>query len=289
MSNGPVFPWQDPRPQAKQKLEAQRTTQQRQASPPKAKQPYESIPVYTDKFRATNYDKIQAVDLNFPFWGSPVYQLADKSLFCPGFVGPTYLTNPWDYIVINGVQLKNTTSKIPPALQKTPGRVEVVPGKAREFDKKKAPGRDGSRLTMHGLDLAEVSIKILIWTPEQFKILQQLWRELFPLQQKTVTKTKTKSGNEVFKTTERTPSVYSVSHPALDMHGINYLTFVAGTGPEDGPIARSKVFTIRAVEYFQVGTVNTTKTLTAEEPMGNLLLKSEGQEMPGASGKGGEP
>ena len=73
----------------------------------------------------------------------------------------------------------------------TPGIAEVKLTKYRDVDKnKKAAGNDGKRVTIHGIEPAEGEIELIIWTPQQWRMLKALWPVLFPGPQKfTTTKT----------------------------------------------------------------------------------------------------
>jgi len=178
--------------------------------------------------------------VSFQFWSQPVYKNADGTYWAPGFDGPTYASSAWDYVYI-GLPMSGTPL--------TPGIARVRVNKARNFDKKKAAGSDGARVTFHGVDPAQVDIEITIWTPEQLRQLSLMWPVLFP---------------QAYK---GTPPAFSVQHPAFTsgLHAIKSLQFISMEGPDIGHDRTGK-FTLRAIEYLQPGKANATNTATAPLP-----------------------
>lgn len=194
--------------------------------------PYAIQNPYTKQNTATPYANISN-RVAFQFWRSPVIQASDGTYQCPGFDGPTYASNPWDFVYI-GTTLSNPN---------TPGLCKVEIKRERERHNKKAAGADGTRVTFNGLVAAEVVIEFLIWTPEQLRQLAALWPLLFP---------------EAYK---GAPPAYDVAHPLFTIHKIKALQFHGGAGPVIDAQARG-VFTMKAVEYLPPKTINTTKTAT---------------------------
>src|SRR6516225_3918036 len=124
------------------------------------------------------------------FWGSPVYRnKTTGQLFCPGYTGNTFASAITDYVVIGDYT--------------TPGVCEVKCDKQREVDKKKIKGADGARITLAGLEPANVDIKIKIWTPQQLLELDKLRAIIFPGRQKV---TKTIVGGQASSRTTVTPN-----------------------------------------------------------------------------------
>lgn len=235
------------------------------------------------------------------FWGSPVLQANDGTLYCPGFIGNTYALSPTDYVTIGNYQ--------------TPGIAKVTCTKQREVDKKKIKGADGARITLSGLDPAVVEIRIKIWTPEQLRQLDILRSRIFPGPQNVTTTTSsgnnasrttvspqgttTTGANGVFSTTRgysstTIPTVgtvrktvtksttitqaYNCTHPTLKTHGVRSLIFTELQGPDDGDEIRTKVFVFKAMEFAQPKKgVNATVTPTSAQPKGSTLEDSNNQ------------
>ena len=184
--------------------------------------------------------QISGSTVPFEFWGDPVYQLLDGTLFCPGFTGLTYPKNVWDSVGFGLVPLPFGGGTV-----STPGIAMVSVEKRMGIDRKKPSGQDGARVTALGVDLAEIQIQLLIWTPEQLKVLNGLWPILMP-----------KAGKG-----QLTP--LGVYHPQFKTHDIKSLVVIGGRGPEPGPMALSKVFTILALEFMPPGKSNVTHTPVA--------------------------
>ena len=165
----------------------------------------------------------------FDFW-APVFTDNNGKLYSPGFTddrGDKF--NLWDTVFINAAP--------------TPGAATVSLSKDRDVDKKKAAGSDGARVTLHGVEPAQGTIQLVIWTPEQLKALNELWPIIFA---------PTAKGDQ--------PPPYDVSHPTFKLHGVKSIQIVGGTGPDPGPVARSRVFTIKFIEYFPPGKKKATAT-----------------------------
>lgn len=178
----------------------------------------------------------------FQFWQKPVLTARNGEYYTPGCEGLTYQKSEWDYVYLG----------IPSTQPYTPGKCEVHVKKDRDFDKKKASGSDGARITLHGIDPAQVEIKLTIWTPEQLRQLANLWPILFPMAGKNA------------------PVPYDVDHPVFRMHNVKSVVFTGGDGPvlsTSGP--RLGVFTMKAVEFLQPGKKRATKTPV--QALGSLL------------------
>lgn len=198
------------------------------------------------------------------FWGSPVYFAADgKTLLCPGFVGQTYAANQWDYI-----QLPQSNSDLIP--ERTPGICTVNCDKEIKVDHKKAAGQDGERVTYHGLKPANIDIQILIWTPDQFRVLQNIWQTYMPLANKS-----TKASSK----TPSSPGPLDIVHPLLQFHGVKSIIILGGNGPAPGPVPRSRIFNIRAQEFYPLQT-NKVQTKTPQSSVANVNNQTTFTESP---------
>jgi hypothetical protein len=116
------------------------------------------------------------------FWGAPVLANDDGTVWCPGYSGDTYSKRLWSYVTI-------AVPYNAPSLPQTPGICEVTCVKMRDVDKKKKKGSDGARITLAGLEPAEVDLKNKIWTPQQLVELDILRDIIFPGPQKVTTTT----------------------------------------------------------------------------------------------------
>lgn len=177
---------------------------------------------------------------SFVFWRKPVFTASDGTLWSPGFEGPTYSANPWDFVYLG----------IPSTEPFTPGICRVTVDNSRDVDKKKAAGSDGARVTIHGKEPAKVDIEIIIWTPEQLKALAGLWPVLFPPAYK------------------KSPPAYDAQHPVLSIHGIKSLQFIGGSGPDIDGQGRGS-FKMKALEFLKPGKKNAAKTESGS--IGSLL------------------
>ncbi len=234
----------------------------------------------------------------FPFWGQPVYiangatssqfGVQEGEYYCPGFTGSTYAKSIQDKVYI-AVPFDGNSQPY------TPGILidVIVTDKKRDVDKKKAAGNDGARLTVHGIDPGQVDIKVLIWTPEQYRQLRIMWSIIGP----RVTKTKKTSstpittqvinfqgnngqsnsgfnntveiptGKTIKKTTtlttvDKTP--FDVQHPTLDDYNIKSVLFTELVGPQINR-DRSRVWTMKGIEYLAPSTNNVTRTPVASK------------------------
>lgn len=227
----------------------------------------------------------------YDFWGQPVYLDGNGDPQCPGFTGETFAVNLWDYVLIGG--------------RKTPGIATVTAHKFRDLDKKKQKSTDGARLTIHGIEPALVEIKLLIWTPAQLAELNTMWTQVFPLPQK-VTTTKTvpdtskpgppktvntvvginhDTGKPIINTTtiptflnkkvstttlgKAAITPFDVDHPIFALHHVRSVVFLSGEGPDPGPVTRSRVFTMKAIEFLQPGKqdAGTTPEASAQQTL----------------------
>ena len=180
---------------------------------------------------------VNVKDARFQFWSQPVYQADDGRYWAPGFDGETFATNPWDFIRFAN-EYGSPTGGSP--ANRTPGICRVTIGKGYEIDTKKAVGGHGVRNTTLGVHAAGVlstgknkmpfDIEIEIWTPEQLRQLQAMWRYFVPIAGK---------GD---------PAQITATHPAFAVHGVTGVQFISGEGPMIGRDRRA-TFKIKAVEF----------------------------------------
>lgn len=224
----------------------------------------------------------------FDFWYQPVFQNPDGSLYCTGCTGDTIATSLFDKVFFGSLP--------------TPGVAEVDAKRERKCDVKDSAGVDGGTTTIHGIRPAEIMVKLLIWTPDQYKALLELWPLLMTPPYKTATKTLSKFinplspstigdpvtvgttsvTNSVSGATQTVPVVatktitqksrvavtFDVSHPKFKAMGIKAAQILGGWGPDISPIPGARVFTIKAIEYLPKG--KNVATQTDVKPMGSL-------------------
>lgn len=198
--------------------------------------------------------------VNFQFWGSPVLRATTDQnatgikagdLWCPGFIGPTFV--PQDSYGFLGITMPGPTTQELSQVNGFPGIADVRVSAQRKVDMKKASGADGATVTFTGRDPAQVDISLTIWTPQQLKILEAMWKELQPPAGKGE------------------PAAYQVTHPLLRFHSIKALMFVGADGPSPGGPPQSRTFVIRALEYLPPKKKKATKTPKKTETRGSVL------------------
>lgn len=226
----------------------------------------------------------------FDFWYQPVYQNSDGSLYCPGCTGPTIADSLFDKVFF---------ASIP-----TPGVAEVDAKRERKVDSKDAAGVDGGTVTIHGIRPADIMIKLLIWTPDQYKALRELWPLIMTPPYKTSTSTKEQFINPLSPSSAGAPTTigtttltsttgtninfqqvpvvatkkvkvkskvavtFDVSHPKFKDLGIKAVQVVGGWGPDIAPVPGARIFTIKCVEYMPKG--KSVATQTDQKPLGSL-------------------
>lgn len=222
-----------------------------------------------------------ATPVAFDFWYQPVFQNPDGSLFCTGCTGPTIATSLFDKVFFGSLP--------------TPGVAEVDAKRERKVDEKDTPGVDGATVTIHGLKPADVTVRLLIWTPDQYKALRELWPLLMTPPYKTVVKTTTlhpigiglagtdpqvsainnhvsitniPKANTTITQKSKVAVTFDVSHPKFKDMGIKAVQVIGGWGPDVSPIPGARLFTIKCLEYLPKGT--TVATQTDVKPMGSL-------------------
>lgn len=161
----------------------------------------------------------------FDFWRKPVYQIQDGTYWTPGIEGRTFSTNEWDFIKFGG----------PLVVPLTPGVCSVSIRKDRAVDNKKPVGSDGGRQTFHGVIPSQFDVELEIWTPEQYRKLEQLWPILFPHAYKG-----------------KIPPAFDVTHPVFSIHKVKSAQFVGAEGPVIGPDGKGR-YKMRAIEFLKPG------------------------------------
>lgn len=177
----------------------------------------------------------------FEFWGAPVIKDARGTLSCPGYIGNTFFPEQaYSYLRIS-LPLPYRVGSLS-SVEAFPGLCDVQVDVKRDKDQKKSAGSDGARLTLTGRAPAEVEVRCVIWTPEQLRILREMWRVIQPLAGKG------------------TPSPYDVGHPVFDFHGVKSIQFLSASGPMQGGPPGSRVFVFKALEYLPPLKKNATTT-----------------------------
>lgn len=96
-----------------------------------------------------------------PFWDS-AYSVAD-----PGpYVGDTFTANTWDTMRLGGNQV--------------PGKVTVSISIARHLDIKTLPGAQPF-VTPIGYEPTRITVSVLLWTPDQWAIMQPIMWAIMPI------------------------------------------------------------------------------------------------------------
>jgi hypothetical protein len=179
------------------------------------------------------------------FWDNS--QAVAGDLIGPGAEGPLYASNEWDTCRIQGMHL--------------PGIVDVVVNsKPRRTHQRKSNGSDGSTPTFRGLDPAKLTVRIVIWTPDQLSLMDAMLPILFPNPNKDVNKL----------------SSLDISHPITQHRGIKSIIVEDIEGPAPGPVRGSKQYTLKCEEYIAVTTKSAVRT-----PVGSVAVTPAFQPPPG--------
>ncbi len=193
------------------------------------------------------------------FWGTPVLKDSKGVKYCPGFLGEAFSKNPWDYVTI-----EFPNSGVP---NQTPGICTVSVRRGRKVDRKKSSGTDGETLTFTGITNADIEIAITIWTPEQLDILTDLWRLIQPPPGKGV------------------PQAFDIKHPQFVINQVKSCVFVDSIGLENGSVAKTKTFVIKAVEYLPPGPKGATVSPDRAQARRSKLDEKGENSQPGKNPK----
>lgn len=179
-----------------------------------------------------------------PFW-DPVPTTAQGNL---------YADDPWDTVRLGGRYL--------------PGICTVRGLPTLSFDKKKAGGIDGATITVNGYLPGPIEIDVLLWTQEQWALMQ----EIAPLIWTRPNKKSTAADLAI-----------AISHPGLGLWGQSGVVVLGVSVPEKGPIEGTKLIKIKCVEFVPVQKKPRTKTARAAS---NVKLTTP---LDPAQNKAGEP
>lgn len=189
-----------------------------------------------------------ASQASFAFWAKPVLQSSDGSFFCPGFEGDTYANSPYSRLTIAWPIALRIAGM---GINDTPGLADIIIRKDHRVDQKKPVGSDGARLTVYGANPAQVTVRLTIWTPDQLRVLSEIWKVIFP-----------KGGSQA--------TSYDCRHPDLERYGIKSLMFTGGGGPNPGPVVSSRTYELNAVEFFAPKQQNNAKKRTPAGSIGSI-------------------
>ncbi len=126
---------------------------------------------------------------------------------------------PWDALYITG--------------HLAPGIVDdITVNREYKTDEKDGAGVNGASLTVQGVKLAKVSIKLKMWTRSHLQKIEQLIYSIFikPKQTKKVTP-------------------FDFTHPILQMHGLRALQVVSVAGPTQPSDDGLQFVTLSCIEF----------------------------------------
>lgn len=167
--------------------------------------------------------------------------------------GPTFASNPWDCVFLNGNPI--------------PGLCKIKASPTVKFDPKKPGGVDGLTITKQGYLPGPVEIEVVLWTQEQWEFFQSIADEIWIKPRRA-----------------GTLKAIDISHPGTDLWKIKSVVVQGVSVPEDGPIPQSKVIRIKAVEFLPPGkTVTKTVKASGKVPVDKKIdrAKNAGGESPG--------
>lgn len=181
-------------------------------------------------------------------WFAP-YQGEDGATL--GYEGETYSPNPHEFVIFGSM--------------KTPGIAKVQTAPSYAVDVQKAAGRDFSTLVLRGYKAGEVNVEVMVWRPEQWRLLVAMiaimWRRPNKAGSLDVP-SNAKNAGAAAKAKEAesiregaatiTQSAFPVVHPDLAIFGIEAVTIV-GMSLEDGPQPQTRILRIRAQQYVPPG------------------------------------
>lgn len=136
-----------------------------------------------------------------------------------------------------------------------PGIARVGVKPSQEVEIKKPKGKHVGSTTRQGYNAARVTIKVTVWTPEQFAELRTLIASIWPAARAM------KQAGEPAKVDGPIP----VSHPKTQLWGINAITLLDIEDPENDTGDRYEL-TLSCVEYLPPPKKSATKTDTKHLP-----------------------
>lgn len=161
-----------------------------------------------------------------------------------GYEAPLYAPGIWDAMTIGGEQI--------------PGVVEVAALASISFNKSKASGKSGARLTFTGRDPQPIDLKVYICTPAQWTRWQEVKARVF-------------LGIE---------AAYDVYHPALAEVGIGSVTLTSIAAPAPGRVPGEKVIAVKLIEFTAEAKRKKNATVT---PKASVRRRDEFADAPAAS------
>lgn len=179
---------------------------------------------------------VRGKNLAQSFWDF-VKQDPQGNTFAPGYSGDTYqLNNVWNYVKIGKSAFASGTTVNPGTTTEfiiSPGKVDISISKQFLVDIVKPVTKNEGIIKPQGIPPARFDMKFLIWTAQQWGAFQDFARLYVP-------------------TPRLPPKAYVCFHPALQLHKIGAAVITGLDGPYDGPVARSKVFIFKCVEFAPV-------------------------------------
>lgn len=174
-----------------------------------------------------------------PFWDMVEFDDHGEIL---GIEGPDYSPNPWDCVQLGDVRL--------------PGIWQASATPAIKLDIQKPLNADGAAVISRGYLPASVTLTGLLWTPMQFRLLQDawpyIWRKPFKVHAQDVPSTKKGKVSAVEKDQGEivgTQRSLGIINPAVNMIGIFYIVVQKPTPLGPGPIIGTRQMTIECLEY----------------------------------------
>jgi hypothetical protein len=163
-----------------------------------------------------------------------------------GFEGPDYAPNRHDTVRLKGMYL--------------PGICKIKALPTREYDREKAPGRDGATIIMQGYLPGPIDIEVLLWMPIHFElwegIVDKLWGAPGKLAPGAAKKQTAASIEDAAKLAEE--RAIEISHPATDVMKIHRVVITGISLPEPGPQPQSRVVNIKCLEFVPSPTAQQT-------------------------------
>jgi hypothetical protein len=174
-----------------------------------------------------------------PFWDLEKYDDGDNLL---GIDGDVYAPSPWDQVQLGEYRL--------------PGIWSASATPAIKLDIQKPLGYDGAAVVSRGYLPASVTLTGILWTPLQFRVLQDalpgIWQKPFKVHAQDVQLEKKGKVSAVEKdkgTIVGEQKSLGVVNPALNTAGIFYVVVRQITPLVPGAQIGSRTMTIECVEY----------------------------------------
>jgi hypothetical protein len=153
-----------------------------------------------------------------------------------GFEGELYASNPWDTVTLGGKQL--------------PGLCEVRGLPRLQLDRQKVNGQDGATLIERGYLPGPIEIKVTIWTPEQWEVMQDVISAIWRKPGKIATTQKKVSQSQIKKEAKvAEQAALDIDYPGAAMLRIKSVVVDGLSMPEPGSGEQVRVISIKCVEY----------------------------------------